>query len=152
MLTRSAELLQDQIERFDRLLSDLLEISRYDAGAVVPEFESHDIKAVAQAAIKSIEPLSRSKETSVELLAPEDGVRAEIDMRRIERLLRNLLSNAIEHGEGRPVLVEIGQNAQSVAICVTDRGVGMSRQQLERVFDRFWRADPSSRDRLVELA
>jgi len=142
-LTRSAELLQDQIERFDRLLSDLLEISRYDAGAVIPEFESHDIRAVAQAAIKSIEPLSKSKETTVELLCPEENIRAEIDMRRIERLLRNLLSNAIEHGEGRPVVVEIGQNAQAVAICVTDRGVGMSRQQLERVFDRFWRADPS---------
>lgn len=142
-LTRSAELLQEQIERFDRLLSDLLEISRYDAGAVVAEFESHDVKAVAAAAIKSIEPLSKSRGSRVDLLVPREQIRAEIDARRIERLLRNLLSNAVEHGEGKPIVVEIGQNSQAVAICVTDRGVGMSRNQLDRVFDRFWRADPS---------
>ena len=142
-LSRSAELMQDQIERFDRLLSDLLEISRYDAGAVVAEFESHDIKAVTAAAINSIEPLSSSKQTQIQLVTPEESVKAEIDMRRIERLLRNLLSNAVEHGEGKPIVVEVAQNSQAVAICVTDRGVGMSRAQLERVFDRFWRADPS---------
>ena len=142
-LTRSAELLQDQIERFDRLLSDLLEISRYDAGAVIPEFESHDIKSVAAAAIKSIEPLSKNSGSTVELVAPEASIKADIDVRRIERLLRNLLSNAVEHGEGKPIVVEVGQNSQAVAICVTDRGVGMTRSQLERVFDRFWRADPS---------
>ena len=142
-LTRSAELLQDQIERFDRLLSDLLEISRYDAGAVVAEFESHDIKSVAAAAIKSIEPLSKNSGSTVELVAPEESIKADIDVRRIERLLRNLLSNAVEHGEGKPIVVEVGQNSQAVSICVTDRGVGMTRSQLERVFDRFWRADPS---------
>ena len=142
-LSRSAELLQDQIERFDRLLSDLLEISRYDAGAIVPEFELHDVKSVAAAAIKSIEPLAKNRNTSLDLLAPQEPVRAEIDARRIERLLRNLLSNAIEHGGGKDVSVEIAENAQAVAICVTDRGVGMSRHELDRVFDRFWRADPA---------
>ena len=142
-LSRSAELLQDQIERFDRLLSDLLEISRYDAGAIVPEFEVHDVKAVASAAIKSIEPLAKDRNTTLHLIAPEASVRAEIDARRIERLLRNLLSNAIEHGGGKDVTVEVGENLQAVAICVTDRGVGMNRNELERVFDRFWRADPA---------
>lgn len=142
-LSRSAELLQDQIERFDRLLSDLLEISRYDAGAIVPEFELHDVRSVAAAAIKSIEPLAKDRNTSLDLLAPQEPVRAEIDARRIERLLRNLLSNAIEHGGGKDVSVEIAENAQAVAICVTDRGVGMSRNELDRVFDRFWRADPA---------
>ena len=58
--------MQDQIERFDRLLSDLLEISRYDAGAIVPEFEYHDVRAVAAAAIKSIEPLAKDRNTSID--------------------------------------------------------------------------------------
>lgn len=142
-LTRSAELLQDQIDRFEKLLGDLLEISRYDAGAVVAEFEPRDINAVVGAAIASIEPLARSKQSEIKVDLPSGLVNAEIDAKRIERLLRNLLSNAIEHGEGKPITVEVGENAQAVAICVSDNGVGMSRAQLERVFDRFWRADPA---------
>ena len=142
-LTRSAELLQDQIDRFEKLLGDLLEISRYDAGAVVAEFEPRDINAVVGAAIASIEPLARSKHSEIKVELPSGLVNAEIDAKRIERLLRNPLSNAIEHGEGKPITVEVGENAQAVAICVSDNGVGMSRAQLERVFDRFWRADPA---------
>lgn len=142
-LTRSAELLQDQIERFEKLLSDLLEISRYDAGAVVAEWEQHDLNAVVGAAIASIEPLAKSKNCEIFVELPSAPVRAEIDAKRIERLLRNLLSNAIEHGEEKPIIVEVGENSQAVAVCVTDQGVGMSRAQLERVFDRFWRADPA---------
>ena len=142
-LTRSAELLQDQIDRFEKLLGDLLEISRYDAGAVVADFESHDLNAVVGAAIESIEPLARSKGCEINVELPAKPAMAELDAKRIERLLRNLLSNAIEHGESKPIHVQVGQNSQAVAVCVSDNGVGMSRAQLERVFDRFWRADPA---------
>jgi two-component system, OmpR family, sensor histidine kinase MtrB len=142
-LSRSAELMQNQIERFEKLLADLLEISRYDAGAVTPELEQQDLNAVVGAAIASIEPLARSKQTEIKIVLPSSAVHAEIDGKRIERLLRNLLSNAVEHGEGKPITVHVGENAQAVAVCVSDLGVGMSRAQLERVFDRFWRADPA---------
>ena len=142
-LTRSAELLQDQIDRFERLLGDLLEISRYDAGAVIADFESHDINAVVGAAIESIEPLATSRGCQIDVELPAKPALAEVDAKRIERLLRNLLSNAIEHGESKPIRIQVGENAQAVAVCVSDSGVGMSRAQLERVFDRFWRADPA---------
>jgi len=98
---------------------------------------------VVGAAIASIEPLAKSKETEIQVRLPAGNVEAEFDAKRIERLLRNLLSNAVEHGEGKPIVVEVGSNANAVAVCVTDRGVGMTKQQLERIFDRFWRADPA---------
>ena len=142
-LSRSAELMQNQIERFEKLLADLLEISRYDAGAVTPELEQQDLNAVVGAAIASIEPLAKSKNTEIKIVLPAGVVEAEIDGKRIERLLRNLLSNAVEHGEGKPITVHVGENMQAVAVCVSDQGVGMTRAQLERVFDRFWRADPA---------
>jgi two-component system sensor histidine kinase MtrB len=142
-LSRSAELMQNQIQRFEELLADLLEISRYDAGAVTADLELHDLNAVVGAAIASIEPLAKSKETEIQVRLPAGNVEAEFDAKRIERLLRNLLSNAVEHGEGKPIVVEVGSNANAVAVCVTDRGVGMTKQQLERIFDRFWRADPA---------
>jgi two-component system sensor histidine kinase MtrB len=142
-LSRSAELMQNQIQRFEELLADLLEISRYDAGAVTPDLELNDLNAVVGAAIASIEPLATSKQTEIQVRLPNGNVEAEFDAKRIERLLRNLLSNAVEHGEGNPIVVEVGSNAQAVAVSVTDSGVGMTKQQLERIFDRFWRADPA---------
>src|SRR5699024_12364530 len=63
--------------------------------------------------------------------------------RRIDRILRNLLTNAIEHGAGRPVLVQTAADADAVAVVVQDHGHGISPEAAERVFDRFWRADPS---------
>ncbi|MFC3590367.1 ATP-binding protein [Microbacterium barkeri] len=58
-------------------------------------------------------------------------------------MLRNLIGNAIEHGEGRPIVITIDSDARAVAIGVRDYGLGMSPEQAARVFDRFWRADPS---------
>jgi two-component system sensor histidine kinase MtrB len=142
-LRRSAELLHGQIVRFEVLLNDLLEISRYDAGAVRAELEIHDLNQVVGMAIASIDPLAKNRGSHIEVVTPSGEVLAEIDARRIERLLRNLLANAIEHGEGKPIRVEVGANAQAVAVNVTDSGIGMTKAQLERVFDRFWRADPA---------
>jgi two-component system sensor histidine kinase MtrB len=142
-LRRSAELLQNQISRFEQLLADLLEISRYDAGAVVPELEVQDLNAVVNMAISSIEPLAHSHETEIQVELPADGVQAEFDAKRIERLLRNLLSNAVEHGDGKPIRVQVAENRNAAAVCVSDSGAGMSKQQLDHIFDRFWRADPA---------
>jgi two-component system, OmpR family, sensor histidine kinase MtrB len=142
-LRRSAELLNGQIVRFETLLNDLLEISRYDAGAVRAELEIHDLNQIVGMAIASIEPLAKNRGSQIEVELPNEEVLAEIDSRRIERLLRNLLANAIEHGEAKPIVVRVGVNEKAVAVSVTDNGVGMSEVELERVFDRFWRADPA---------
>jgi two-component system sensor histidine kinase MtrB len=66
-----------------------------------------------------------------------------MDPRRVRRVVRNLLGNAIEHGEGRPIVVTVDSNQQAVALGVRDFGLGMRPGDAERVFDRFWRADPS---------
>jgi two-component system sensor histidine kinase MtrB len=140
---RSAELMHDQIERFEALLNDLLEISRYDAGAVIADLEMQDLNGVVGMAIAGIEPLAMSKGSEIQIEIPQGPVEAEMDSRRIERLLRNLLANAIEHGEGKPIRVAVGLSESAVAVTVTDEGVGMTRAEVDRVFDRFWRADPS---------
>lgn len=142
-LRRSAEIMQGQIERFEVLLQDLLEISKYDAGAVLPELEIHDLSQVVTSAVSSIEPLALKRGSEIKLELPEGEVVAEFDSRRIDRLVGNLLANAIEHGEGKPITVAVGVTSDAVAVRVTDQGVGMSESELERVFDRFWRADPA---------
>ncbi|MEN9715653.1 MAG: hypothetical protein RJA35_1120 [Actinomycetota bacterium] len=142
-LKKDAETLNDQIIRFEALLGDLLELSRFDAGGVRPHMEPQDVQHVVGMSIASVEPLARSKGSKINVDLPSEFAEVELDSRRIERLLRNLLANAIEHGEGKPIDVHVGATEDAVAITVTDYGIGMSKEQLDRVFDRFWRADPS---------
>ena len=140
---RTAELLHTQVERFESLLSDLLEISRYDARAADIEIAPVNLVHLAEEAIATVETLADRKGSVVQLVAPGGHFEAEMDARRIRRIVRNLLGNAIEHGEGKPITVTIDSNATAVALAVRDHGIGMSRADAERVFDRFWRADPS---------
>jgi two-component system sensor histidine kinase MtrB len=140
---RTTELLHTQVQRFELLLADLLEMSRYDAGAVDMELEPTNLVRLVEDAIVAVDTLSASKGSELRLEAPGGYFEAEVDARRIRRILQNLLANAIDHGEGRPIVVYVDSNQTAVAIAVRDYGVGMSTAAMERVFDRFWRADPS---------
>jgi two-component system, OmpR family, sensor histidine kinase MtrB len=140
---RTAELLHTQVERFELLLADLLEMSRYDAGAVDMETEPRNLVRLAEDAIESVATLSESKGSELRLVAPGGYFEAEVDARRIRRILQNLLGNAIDHGEGKPIVIYVDSDSHAIAIAVRDYGVGMTPAAMERVFDRFWRADPS---------
>ncbi|MGA6870820.1 MtrAB system histidine kinase MtrB [Streptomyces pratensis] len=140
---RSAELLGDQLDRFESLLSDLLEISRFDAGAAALEAEPIDLRTVVRRVIGGAEPLAERKGTRIRVVGDEQPVVAEADARRVERVLRNLVVNAVEHGEGRDVVVHMGVAQGAVAVAVRDYGVGLKPGEATRVFNRFWRADPA---------
>jgi two-component system sensor histidine kinase MtrB len=140
---RTAELLHTQVDRFELLLADLLEISRFDAGAVELETEPVTVVRLVEDGVDEFGPLAAESGSVVSVVARGGYFEAEIDPRRLRRILRNLLGNAIEHGEGRPIEVEVDSDATAVAVAVRDNGVGMSPADAARVFDRFWRADPS---------
>ncbi|MGW1886778.1 MtrAB system histidine kinase MtrB [Streptomyces sp. NPDC001970] len=140
---RSAELLGDQLDRFESLLSDLLEISRFDAGAAALEAEPIDLREVVRRVIGGAEPLAERKGSRIRVVGDEQPVVAEADARRIERVLRNLVVNAVEHGEGRDVVVRMASAGGAVAVAVRDYGVGLKPGEATRVFNRFWRADPA---------
>lgn len=140
---RTAELLHTQVQRFEVLLSDLLEISRYDAGSVQLELEATSLAHLAEDVIEQMRPLAEGHGTELRLVAPGGYSPVDMDPRRVRRILRNLIGNAIEHGEGRPIVVTVDSNQHAVAAGVRDFGMGMAPEDAERVFDRFWRADPS---------
>ncbi|MFC5766789.1 MtrAB system histidine kinase MtrB [Actinacidiphila bryophytorum] len=140
---RSAELLQNQLDRFESLLSDLLEISRFDAGAAELSAEPIDLRDVVRQVVDAAEPLAERKGSRVVVRGDAQPVIAEADPRRVERVLRNLVVNAIEHGEGRDVVVRLATADGAVAVAVRDYGVGLKPGEATRVFNRFWRADPA---------
>lgn len=140
---RSAELLRTQLDRFEALLADLLEMSRFDAGAAMLDAERRDVRDVVVAAVDQATALASRRGIWLEAELPDDPVIADVDPRRVERILRNLLVNAIEHAEGNPVQVRLAADARVLAIRVRDHGIGMTPEEAEHVFDRFWRADPA---------
>lgn len=142
-VARSAELLHNEIDRFESLLSDLLEISRFDAGAAALDVEATDLRHTIGRAIESTAALAALRDSRVDVLPTDGPCVAEVDPRRVERILRNLVANAIEYGEGRPVTVELGINTTAVAVCVRDAGVGLRPGEAAMVFNRFWRSDPA---------
>ncbi len=140
---RTAELLHTQVQRFETLLTDLLEISRYDAGSVQLELEATSLAELAEDIVEQMRPLAEGRGSELRLVAPGGYSPVEMDPRRVRRVLRNLVGNAIEHGEGHPIVVTVDSNEDAVAVGVRDFGLGMDPADAERVFDRFWRADPS---------
>jgi two-component system sensor histidine kinase MtrB len=148
--SRAAQLLVDQLDRFEGLLADLLEISRLDAGMAELGLEVLDVGALVRRAAETVRPLVEDTGTPLLLDLGEDDdepVLAEIDPRRVERILRNLLANAIDHGEGRPIEVRLAADEGALAVVVRDHGVGLKPGEAGLVFNRFWRADPSRQRR-----
>ena len=139
---RSAELLQTELDRFEALLTDLLEISRFDAGAAVLTTATVDLGDIVARVMEATARLAESRGVTVTVEAANEA-RAEVDARRIERILRNLLVNAIEHSDQNPITILIDSDDVAVAVAVRDHGIGFEAHQAKQVFHRFWRADPA---------
>jgi two-component system sensor histidine kinase MtrB len=135
--------LQTELDRFENLLTDLLEISRFDAGFAMLDAEAINLVPVVRRVVNRLEPVATRAGNELVVAVPDAPVIAEVDARRVERILRNLIGNAVEHGEGRPVTVTLGADESAVAVTVRDLGVGLKAGEDKLVFNRFWRADPS---------
>src|SRR6478735_4141892 len=140
---RAAELLQRELDRFETLLVDLLEISRFDAGAAALDLDDVNLTDVARRVADGTRALAEARHTRIVIRAPDAPCVAEADVRRVERILRNLVTNAIDHAETKEVVVTVAADEQTAAIAVRDHGVGLAVGESAMVFNRFWRADPA---------
>lgn len=122
---------------------DLLEISRYDAGGLRLDAQSEDIRTMLDRVVDQFQPLADEQGCELSVEVGDEVSTAEISVGRVERVLRNLIANALEHGAGEPVEITAAQDDFAVAIAVRDHGVGIDQNAADRLFDRFWRGDPS---------
>ena len=143
IVARSAELLVAQLDRFEKLLEDLLEVSRFDAEVAVLEAVDFDMVQLVQRCADDLALVARERKTEIYVKSNQPQVMVKADIRRVERILRNLLANAIDHSEELQIDVQIVASDHDVAVGVRDYGIGLDENALTRVFDRFWRADPS---------
>ncbi|KAA1021492.1 HAMP domain-containing histidine kinase [Pseudonocardia sp. EV170527-09] len=130
----SAQLAITETHRLVRLVEDLMEVSRFDAGTARLRPEEIDVGDAVRSCLRA-----RSWSDDVEVAVP-DGIRLRADRRRLDIVVANLVGNALRHGE-RPVRVCVSASSASVRIDVIDHGPGLSQDVLPHVFDRFYKAD-----------
>lgn len=139
---RSVTILHRQVDRFDKMLADLIEISRIDASVAQLSLSDTNLTTLVSEVLESNRSLAEKMGVKVELKSFGDTI-AQLDQTRITRIAQNLLVNAIEFAEGKPVEVTVAGCNTAVAFQVRDHGPGMSDEVAQHVFDRFYRADPS---------
>jgi len=133
---RAAELLVADVRRLRILVEDLMELSRFDARAERAELERLDLSEAVRAIVAARLP-------AAEVRVPSGPIAVAADIRRLDRILGNLLDNAGEHASGSAVEVEVRANPSVAEISVADRGPGVSPDAVGRLFDRFYKADAS---------
>lgn len=138
---RSAELLQSELDRFEALLSDLMDLSRFDAGAAQLELAEVDLAEVARTCVD--DPVLERAQLAVEVEGADSPVLVQADPRRVDRIVRNLLANAAKYSQSDRLVITVAESADAVSLSVRDFGVGLSGDENLRIFDRFWRADPA---------
>lgn len=142
-VVRASQLMMNELDRFQSLVDDLMEISRHDTGEEELVSACVDIRTCVYAAVSAVSGASASVAVSAEIDMPDTPVMCEVDSRRVERILRNLLSNAYDHCEGKPVILTLRADENTVGISVRDHGVGLKPGEAKLVFNRLWRGDDS---------
>jgi signal transduction histidine kinase len=123
-----------------RLIEDLLEVARLQAGRVELWRSSVDLREVVARAVRALEPLLEGRHQRVDFAMPSDPVVTQVDVERFGRVLRNLLGNANKYGrEGGRVGVRLEQTPDQVCLAISDDGPGIAPDQQERIFERFYR-------------
>ncbi len=140
---RAAELLQNELDRFQALLTDLLEISRFDAGAARLELETINLTAVAHRVAGAYSALAERAGVELRVVEGAGPTSVQADVRRIERVARNLVANAIGYSGSRRVEIRVAGDEGAVSLVVRDWGIGLKPGESTLVFNRFWRADPA---------
>ncbi|MCL4545302.1 MAG: PAS domain S-box protein [Chloroflexi bacterium] len=128
-------------ERMAKLVDDLLELSRLQAGRVQLRVDRCDLRSVVRHTLRTIEPLCEARRQRIVSELPPRSVWVTIDRERIERAVVNLLSNAQKYGrDGGTVTVSLHTHEEQVELAVSDDGEGIAPADCERIFDRFYRA------------
>lgn len=145
---RSAELLFEQTDRFETLLADLLEMSRFDAKVAAIDASTVDLGHIAERIVQELADVADRQSVKLVCRCRKGDLTVDGDASRLDRIVRNLVANALEYGSGHPVTVEVAGGPASVAVSVRDHGEGLTPDDIHRVFDRFWRKD-AARERTL---
>ncbi|HSO29746.1 MAG TPA: HAMP domain-containing sensor histidine kinase [Candidatus Sulfomarinibacteraceae bacterium] len=137
-----------QLERLDWLAQNLLELSKLDSGLVLLDLRPDDLRATAEQAVEQAEPAARRRGVDLAIQMPDHPLRIRHDPVRVGQVVANLVGNAIKFTpRGGRIVVDVAPTGDGARIVVTDSGVGISPDELPRIFERFYRGTRASEAR-----
>lgn len=145
------EFLQDiaeELDRENRIIDDLLNLSKMDRRQVSLNLSSVDINALVEVILKRLRPLAQEKDVAL-ILVSERQVQADVDEVKMSMLFTNLIENAIKYNvaHGR-VTVTVDADRKDLIVICEDTGIGIPKDSQEKIFERFYRGDPSRSDEI----
>ena len=144
--TQLIETIKEEAERLNRFISDLLDMTRLEAGAIQPKSEIVDLSDIVGSALRRAQPLLAGHHVKIAL--QPDLPMVKLDPVLFEQVLFNLFDNAAKYApDGTTISVAADQTGQSVTVRVLDEGDGIPEADLERIFDKFYRARAGDRQR-----
>jgi len=153
VLRQSKELETDQIFEFSNkieraadkmlhLISQLLDFSKIENGTFSVAPQSERLKNIILQAIEDMKPLAEAKQQTIEYHIESGLPEVAADSLRVGQVLSNLLSNAIKFSQQRgEIVVSVREEDNTIVVCVSDKGRGIPREHLSKVFDRYWQAE-----------
>ena len=137
-LTKSAAIIQRQVEHLVRLIDDLVDVSRITRGLISLRREPTEISAVVAQAIEASRPVIDAKHHTLTVSVPDESLTVNGDPARLSQVLANILNNAAKFTDpGGRIALSVRRKADAVVIRITDNGAGISEEMLPRVFDLF---------------
>jgi len=141
---RYVRIIQEEVERIERLVGDLLDLARFEAAGLTLVSENVPVAELFDRVVARHEHAAREKQVTVDVRLPDEEMTIVADPRRMEQALQNLASNALRHTpRGGRVTLGAEQHGGRTRIRVADTGRGIPPEHLPHVFDRFYKADPS---------
>ena len=141
---RAVKVIQEEGERIERLVGDLLDLARFEAGGISLAQESVDVDDVFERVAERHAKTAADKQVMIVVEPRDEGLRLVGDPMRIEQAVQNLAANALKHTPpGGVVRLSARQDPARVTLSVSDNGIGIPAEHLPHVFDRFYKADRS---------
>ena len=136
------EIARRHATHLNRLIQDLFELSMLDSRSVTPDFERFPLAELIHDVVQEFELQAREANVALEVNPPDESVSVYADISLIQRVLENLVGNALKHTPaGGKVSISVQRSAAAVGVSVADTGPGIAEEALPHIFDRFYKAD-----------
>ena len=145
-MTDYATVIRQAAEQMDALISDLLDVTRVEAGRLKVNARASNTEELLSDALRTLAPVAAEKSISLRLTAPDDIPDVLADGERVRQAISNLIGNAVKFSPpGSEIMVRVAVHDQEVLLSISDRGSGMTPEQLSHAFDRFWQSSRTDR-------
>ncbi len=140
----------NEVNRMSSIIDQLLMLARYDSGKITPNIVEIKLKDKVQSVMSRLQNQTDKKNISIKIDDLDNDIKVNADPDMTDIILENIFSNSIKYSEPQSIIeIKIDKDESAVVCSVTDNGIGMTNEQVSKIFDRFYRADESRNSKIT---